>query len=114
MLRFWYGSAERRPPIKFSPGRIGRARLRRAVEVCVFPASATWNRSSELLWTARLALTTGAAVYDRRRHRLAVGVAVAVAGGRTFGLGMGPAGVGGGVGGAYNFASRNFFRCSAS
>jgi hypothetical protein len=48
------------------------------------------------------------------RHDLVAGVAVAVAGGRTLGLGMGPDGVGGGVGAACNFASRNLFRCCAS
>ena len=47
-------------------------------------------------------------------YGLVAGVPVAVAGGRTLGLGMGPDGVGGGVGGACNFASRNFFRCRAS
>src|SRR5205807_10261711 len=70
-----------------------------------------------------LALIPVAAVYDRRRHGLAVdgsgctafdGVPVAAAGGCTFGLGMGPDGIGSGVGVPCNFASRNLFRACAS
>ena len=117
------GSGERPLPVKFSPGRIGRARLRRAAEVCVCPRWATEVAPSQLLWSAPLALIPVAAVYDRRHHGLAAdrggctefaGVAVATADGRTFGFGMGPDGIGSGVGVPCNFASRNLFRCCAS
>jgi hypothetical protein len=47
-------------------------------------------------------------------YGLVAAVAVAVAGGRTLGLGMGPDGIGGGVGVPCNFASKNLFRCCAS
>ena len=69
---------------------------------------------AELLWAAVAAATWLQTIDSCRRHDLAAGVAVAVAGGRTLGLGIGPDGVGGGVGAACNFASRNFFRACAS
>jgi len=92
-------------PTKFSRGRIGRARLRRAAEVCVFQDGRLGSRL-QLGGSQRQPLLDD--------YGLVAGVPVAVTGGRTLGLGMGPDGVGGGVGGACNFASRNFFRCCAS
>src|SRR5207237_9838157 len=125
--------------VKFLAGRIGRASLRRAAEVCVYPRSATSKekRCGAALPTALqktpplskhrrhqqgevpvaavyLSRRSSAKADDRRHHGFVAGVAVAVAGGCTFGLGMGPDGIGSGVGVPCNFASRNLFRCCAS
>src|SRR6266446_10295252 len=90
-------------PMKFSRGRIGRARLRRAAQVCVY---------GRLPSRLQLGGSQRQPLLDD--YGLVAGVAVTVAGGRTFGLGMGPDGIGGGVGVPCNFASRNLFRCCAS
>ena len=94
-------------PTKFSRGRIGRARLRRAAQVCV-------SQDGRLGSRLQLGGSQRQPLLDDYGLAAGVAVAVAVGGGRTLGLGMGPDGVGGGVARACNFASRKFFRCSAS
>jgi hypothetical protein len=94
-------------PIKFSAGRIAKARLRRAAQVCV-------SQDGRLGSRLQLGGSQRQPLLDDYGLAAGVAVAVAVAGGRTLGLGMGPDGIGGAVGGACNFASRNFFRCCAS